>query len=204
MSGQEARVDRIWGRYWRERQEVIDDISSCKTAPKILVIETVSYTFWSNPNQSFFNNNLESICGFNIGKLMPTRNGNLNLEEFFNLDPDIIYINPYILGDTDIKVWSILEDPRFQGLKAVKNKRVYHMPMGASRLEGPVEAPLSMLWLRMTLHPDQPTSLDIREKIRDTYKFIYDYNITDGEINKWLRLTENSYSSHYSDLFAIN
>jgi iron complex transport system substrate-binding protein len=201
LSGQEARVGFLWRRFERERQEVVDDLKGCQNPARIVVIETVSYTFWANPNNSYFSAYVESVCGQNIGQRMPTRNGTLNIEQFLILDPDIIYINPYVLGDTDIKVWEILDDPRFQGLKAVKAKRVYHMPLGASRLEGPVEAALSMLWFRMTMHPFKSTSLDIREKIWRTYNDVYGYKMSKGEIDKWLRMTENGVSANYNSLF---
>jgi hypothetical protein len=57
-----------------------------------------------------------------------------------------------------------------------------------------------MLWLRDVLHPEKPSKLNLREKLRETYKEIYDYRLSEDEIDNWLRLTENQDSAFY-DMF---
>jgi iron complex transport system substrate-binding protein len=202
MSGQEERLGWLRSRYELERFEVLSEIKECRHPPSIVVIETVAFSLWSLPNNRIFTDYVEAICGDNIARKITKRGGSLNIEQLLAMDPDIIYNNPYALKDCDLDVRSILDDPRFQGLRAVKSKKVYQMPLGASRLEGPVEEPLSMLWLRLTMHPNLPTNLNIRDKIRQTYLDVYGYEMTEEEIDKWLQFEENSSSANYGRLFG--
>jgi hypothetical protein len=76
-------------------------------------------------------------------------------------------------------------------MRAVKNRRVYHMPMGAMRLEGPVEEPLFMAWTGLTLNPEQGRGLDLRREIKDAYHEAFGHDLTEDEVDVWLRYDEN-------------
>ena len=199
LTCQDERVAWIWERFGRERAEVVSDLdpAACADKPRAVVIGTVGFTLWGGSSQRYFSSNLELICVENAAAGQASQNGNLNLENLMIIDPDVIYLNPYVLEQTDMSVAAFYSDPRLAGLRAVKDRRVYHMPLGASRLEGPVEVALSMLWLRQTAHPRYPSGLDLRSKIRQTYLEVYGYEMNEDEIDAWLRIEENSASSGY-------
>jgi iron complex transport system substrate-binding protein len=197
LTNQDGRVGRIWERFGRERAEVAADLGPCAEPARAVVIGSAGFNLWSGPSQRHFTSNLGLICVENAAAGQPSQNGSLNLESLMMIDPDVIYLNPYLLDQTEMPVAAIYGDPRLAGLAAVKNRRVYHMPVGASRLEGPVEVPLSMLWLRLTAHPEKPSRLDMRGKIRRAYSEVYGYRMTEDEIDAWLRLEENSASAGY-------
>ncbi|MDR1545921.1 MAG: ABC transporter substrate-binding protein [Deltaproteobacteria bacterium] len=197
LTGQEDRVRWLWERYERERDAVAAEMKDCVRPVRIAILGTTGFALWGPPSQRFLTGNLSLICGRNVAEGLSSTNGQLNLENLMRLEPDVIYLNPYVLDQTDLETGAICADPRFQGLEAVRRRRVYHMPLGASRLEGPVEAALSLLWLRLTMHPDAPSALDLRQKVRETYRDVYGYDMSDEEIDVWLRLEENSPSAFY-------
>jgi iron complex transport system substrate-binding protein len=201
LTGQKERVKWLWERFERRRAKVIEDLGDCREPVKAVVIGTTGLTLWGPPSQRWFMDNMKKVCGENAADGFGSANGQLNVENLLILDPDVIYLNPYILDLTNLDTRTILDDPRLRGLKAVRDKRVYHMPLGGSRLEGPVEAALAILWLRLTLHPEAPTVLDLPSEVRQTYREVYGYEMTDDEINVWLRLDENLNSANY-DRFA--
>jgi iron complex transport system substrate-binding protein len=204
MTGRKDRVARLFERFAEERDRVAADVSPCPARKSAVVIGTNGFSLWGRPSQRFFMDNLEMICGRNAAEGLPVQGGNLNLENLLVLDPDVVWLNPYVLEQTDLRVRDFYEDPRFKGLAAVKNRRVYHMPLGASRLEGPVEVPLSMLWQRLILFPEIPSGLNLRDEIRRTYLETYGHEMSEPEIDRWLRLEENFLSAHYASLFGAS
>lgn len=79
------------------------------------------------------------------GAAMLESNANTSLEEIYKLNPDIIYINNFTL----LLPEQILHSKRWQGIAAVKNKRVYKLPLGSYRPFAPsVDLPVLLAWLR--------------------------------------------------------
>ena len=98
------------------------------------------------------------------------------LEQIYAWDPDLIICNEAKVDDY------ILSDSKWQGMRAVREKRVYQIPIGVTRWGHPnsVETPLAMMWLAKLLHPDIFAQLDIEQQIRDFYRTFYDYSLDDA------------------------
>jgi iron complex transport system substrate-binding protein len=195
------RVNLLFEEYYRKRNYILDKINNNIEQTTFIVISNDTFSIWSSESFKRFNENANLLGGSNIGHLKMRNSGYLNFETILHLNPDIIYINPYTLAFTSINVRQIYSDERFQGLKAVQNRKIYRMPRGGSRLEGPVEEPLFMMWLYQTLHVDAPLIFDLRNEIKNTYKQIYNYEMSENEIDEWLRISENCISSNYMRLF---
>ncbi len=98
------------------------------------------------------------------------------LEQIYAWDPDVIVCNEAQVDDY------ILTDAKWQGLRAVREKKVYQIPVGVTRWGHPtsVETPLAILWLATLLHPDALGHLDMNSMIRDFYKRFFDYELSDA------------------------
>ena len=98
------------------------------------------------------------------------------LEQIYAWDPDLIVCNEAQVDDY------ILTDAKWQGLRAVQEKKVYQIPVGVTRWGHPtsVETPLAILWLAALLHPDALGHLDMNSMIRDFYKRFFDYELSDA------------------------
>lgn len=117
----------------------------------------------------------------------------IDMEQLLAWNPDII-----VIGNFDPLVpEDIYNDPMFSTLKAVKNKRVYKMPLGGYRW-GPAnqESPLAWMWAYNILNPNK-NPFDLRQEIKDQYAFIYGSEPNEDQIDTVLHLDLNKESADY-------
>lgn len=98
-----------------------------------------------------------------------------NLEQIYAWDPDLIICNETGIDDF------ILGDPKWQGLDAVKESRVYQIPIGVSRWGHPssTETSLGIMWLTDLLYHDYTENFDLNEKMVEFYMEFYEYDLTE-------------------------
>ncbi|MGE4484299.1 MAG: ABC transporter substrate-binding protein [Oscillospiraceae bacterium] len=102
------------------------------------------------------------------------------LEQIFLWNPDLIICNESGVDDY------ILTDSKWAGLSAVRQGRVYQIPIGVSRWGHPssLETPLAMLWLAEILYPDQlGGEIDLKAEMTQFYQEYYDYTATDETLD---------------------
>jgi iron complex transport system substrate-binding protein len=120
-----------------------------------------------------------------------------DLEQLLLADPDIILfaVNPNdrtIMGQ--VGGW-----PEFQSLRAIRQGRVYRLPLHTYMNEL-VEDRMLLTWMAEVFYPDaMPRRL--RDEYKETYREVYHYAISDDEIDKAIYLEENRLSAGY-DRFA--
>lgn len=111
-------------------------------------------------------------------------------ERILSMDPDMIFLT----GSRD-SLWptenpqQFLHDPRWQGLKAVRARRVYRVP-GGGGLGGLIFQPIYNRWMAEVAHPDrmQPR---VRQILRDRFVTEFNYRLSDDQIDKILNVEEN-------------
>ena len=123
-------------------------------------------------------------------------------EQVLAWDPDIV-----LLGNFDVAVPSDLYDSRvWRGLSAVRNRRVYKVPLGGYRWDPPShESPLMWQWLSMLAFPDSQTEhdpLDLRSEVVRSYRLFYGHEPTDEQMDGVLALAVNDDSSAYEQFHA--
>jgi iron complex transport system substrate-binding protein len=185
------RVEWLWDRHEHEMNKTLVTFSGLRPVKTLVVLASENFSLWNNQSYSHFNANIKHIAGLNLAESFRSSNGPINLEVLLELDPDVIYITYMNLWQNTLRIHHITDDPRLQGLKAVIDNRVYHMPMGAMRLEGPVEEPLFLAWMAKTLHPGTGPGYHLRDEIKRAYQEVFNYQMSDEEISKWLRHKEN-------------
>ncbi|MGI5892640.1 MAG: ABC transporter substrate-binding protein [Bacillota bacterium] len=98
-----------------------------------------------------------------------------NLEQIFVWDPDLIICN-------DVNTMRyILTDSKWAGLRAVNEKKVYNIPIGATRWGhfNSAETFLAMLWLGTTIYPDYYGDIDFKQEVIKFYKDYLGLEIND-------------------------
>ncbi|MGX3098070.1 ABC transporter substrate-binding protein [Helicobacter sp. 23-1046] len=128
-----------------------------------------------------------------IHALDSLRSATTSIEEIYKLNPDIIYINNF----TPLLPKQILESKRWQGIKAVQQKRVYKLPLGSYRPFAPgVDLPLLLAWLRAhnaefiessKAHLDSAKEVikeDYKAYAKQYYKEIFGLDLNDAQIDK--------------------
>lgn len=101
-------------------------------------------------------------------------------EQIAEWNPDVILLNSF---EAKLGLERIYDDPILSLTKAAQDKRVYKMPLGGYRWDPPnQESPLTWMWLANLMHPDI-FQYDLRGEMKKAYKTLYDYDLTDEDID---------------------
>ena len=125
----------------------------------------------------------------------------VDVEQVLAWNPDIIVVGNFDPATPEQDVYSVRA---WQGLSAVRSRRVYKVPLGGYRWDPPSqESPLMWSWLRAIAHPtaDQPGS-GLRAQMVADYQFLYDYTPSDAQINRILMIPLNAGSANYAQFHA--
>ena len=104
------------------------------------------------------------------------------MEDILQLNPDYIIVG-YVDGHTYYN--TIMTDPMWRSLSAVKNGNVYEAPYGPYNwMGGPpsIQRLLSMVWLGNLMYPDV-FDYDIDERVKEFYSLFFKYDLTDAELD---------------------
>ncbi len=106
-----------------------------------------------------------------------------SLEQILLWDPEVILVNESGVGEY------MLNNSQWASLKAVKEGRVYQMPIGISRWGHPggMETPLAILWTAKTIYPEYFEDLDMKKETRYYYKQFFNYDMSDEQIERILQ-----------------
>ena len=101
------------------------------------------------------------------------------LEEIYKWDPDAFIVNEYSVTDY------ILSDSKWDGLTAVKNKKVYTLPVGATRWchPGSIEAHMGVLAIAERFYPERFDDFDMKQYTKDYYETYFGLKLDDETID---------------------
>ncbi|MGC9021382.1 MAG: ABC transporter substrate-binding protein, partial [Candidatus Methanodesulfokora sp.] len=111
---------------------------------------------------------LAGLIDVTKGELPPPGYGNVPLETLIKWNPDVIFLWP--------KLWSgctpedIYNDPAWQQISAVKNRRVYQLPLMSSWAP---EFALNVLFYAVKAYPDKFKDVNFDEFYREFTKKVY-------------------------------
>jgi iron complex transport system substrate-binding protein len=101
----------------------------------------------------------------------------------------VLLWNPEVILTNEPKaVEEILHDAQWAMLSAVKQQRVYCLPIGISRWghPGSIETPLAILWTASKLYPQRFSDMDMVAETRNFYQSFFNYPLTDETIQRVL------------------
>lgn len=95
------------------------------------------------------------------------------LEQIFDWDPDVMICNEASTKDY------LLSDSKWTGLRAIREKNVYNIPVGATRWgqRGSVETFFAMIWLGKTIYPDYYSDFDLQAEVTQFYSEMFDIDV---------------------------
>lgn len=109
----------------------------------------------------------------------------VSIEQFYQWDPDILYLDgPGLLDITTKDVFeNSVEGINFSNMKAVKDKKVYNTKLGMWNWFIPnPDGPLVLAWLAKSTYSEEFKDYDLEKMIKDYYKTWYSYELTDEQI----------------------
>ena len=125
--------------------------------------------------------------------------------KFIDLDPEMLLMaNPDIIWLFGFNMRMLPEviynNPLYADLNAVKNKRIYKVPVGGDRWDPPnQEFPLGWEWFTRTAHPELLDG-SIRDSMKAAYPMLYGQTPTDAQMDMMLRVKINAGSADYATI----
>jgi len=103
----------------------------------------------------------------------------VSVEQIYLWDPDIIIANEFSA------VESFRSSEAYAGLRAVRENRVYQLPVAASRWghPGSLETPIATLYIAKLLYPQYFEDIDIREEIINFYADFWEIDLDEDEVD---------------------
>ena len=89
------------------------------------------------------------------------------------------------------------DDPLVSRLNAAVQKRVHKIPQGGYIWDSAShESPYTWMWLANLTHPDI-FSFDLRHELKEGFKLLYNFDLSDEQIDRILRIAMNGDSHGY-------
>jgi iron complex transport system substrate-binding protein len=103
----------------------------------------------------------------------------VSLEQVLLWNPDVILAN-----EPEARKL-IISDKKWALINAVKDKRVYQMPIAISRWghPGSIETPLVILWTVKKLYPDLFKDLDMKKETRSYYNIFFNHKLSEAKVD---------------------
>lgn len=152
--------------------------------PTILFIKNAKLRLQGNDN--FMHQAIEMGGGHNpiSQSSLDSNNKNISMEEVYKMNPDIIFLSNFDKFVPDDLYNNKIAGQDWSSVKAVKDRRVYKVPMGIYRWDAPgVETPLMMKWFAHVLQPEIFKDIDVRADAKKFYKDFMNYELTDKDLS---------------------
>ena len=102
----------------------------------------------------------------------------VNMEQIYTWNPECIFITNF----TSAQPEDLYNDSDWSEIDAVKNKRVFKMPLGMYRsYTCGVDTPVTLLWLAKTAYPEYYKDVDITHETKKYYKEVFGIDLTDEQ-----------------------
>ena len=189
LLGKEARASEII-RYHHETLENISsrikDVREEKKPKAFYLRDEQLKTAGKNSYNNFW---MEATGAVNVAADIPAHGANVNMEQIIAWNPQIIYISNFCELQPEDILENKIKGQDWSGIDAVKNNRVYKIPLGLYRWDPPsVESPLMLKWLAQIHHPDIFGDYSMVTETKGFYKKFFNYDITDEKVAEILRV----------------
>lgn len=105
-----------------------------------------------------------------------------NMEQVYEWNPTTIFISNFTAAQPDDIYNNTIGNYDWSAIDAVKNQKVYKMPLGMYRSYTPgVDTPVTLLWFAKTTYPELFEDIDIIQETKDYYKEVFGVTLTDDQ-----------------------
>lgn len=127
--------------------------------------------------------NVEVSGGHFLPQALEDNHATATMPQVLSWNPDIILLSGYV-ASSDM----VTKNPELASIKAVKNGRVYVLPMGVYAWDhASNEGVLLMIYMAKLFHPDLFKDWDMIKEMKAFYSEIYGKTITDDEAQRILQ-----------------
>ena len=127
----------------------------------------------------------ESVNAYNVASEVPDGSIlKISMEQVYEWNPDIIIITNFCGTQPEDLYNNAIGTDDWSTINAVKNKRVYKMPLGLYRSYTPGgDSPVTMQWMASVIYPDLFKDTDIRKIAKEYYKEMCGYDLSDEQLD---------------------
>ncbi|MDR3289473.1 MAG: ABC transporter substrate-binding protein [Peptococcaceae bacterium] len=128
---------------------------------------------------------INSAGGINVAEELSEigSNATINMEQVYAWNPDVIYITNFTPTEPADLYNNAVRSDDWSSVSAVKNQKVYKMPLGAYRSYTPgVDTPMTLLFMAKSLYPDKFADIDLTERVKSYYKDFFNITLTDEDV----------------------
>lgn len=135
---------------------------------------------------------IESIGAINVASsAVEGFNKEISMEHILKEDPDVIVLMD--IKDPEKMRAELLNDAKWKGIKAVKNKQVFINPSGVFYWDRySTEEAMQILWAAKMVYPEYYEELDLVEETQAFYKDFFQYALSEEEANELLNTKLNA------------
>ncbi len=164
-----------------------------KNRPSVLYLINEDLAAGSFSHFQFFMDTAGAKNAMNIKKKFI----NFDAEMLLLANPEIIWLSGFNMRLTPDTIY---KNPIFSEIKAVKNKRVYKVPVGGDRWDPPnQELALSLEWFTRTVH-SKLLDGSIRYNIKKAYSMLYGEIPNEEQLDLILRKQINKNAINYNEV----
>lgn len=103
----------------------------------------------------------------------------VNMEQIYDWNPQVILITNFTAAQPADLYKNKIGSYDWSKVDAVKNHRVYKMPLGMYRSYTPgVDTPITLLWMAKTVYPDEFKDVNIIKETKKYYKKVFKVDLT--------------------------
>jgi iron complex transport system substrate-binding protein len=199
--GKSDKVERIIAYHHATQADIAHKAQAIPddTKPRVLYFLRYGEQLRVSGRDTFNDFYIHLVGGKNVAaESEPAGHYDINLEQVLAWDPEVILLG----GFDDATPGDVYSDPRLASVSAVVSRRVYKAPLGGYRWDPPSqESPLMWMWLAHLLHPGV-FDYDLRAEMKDFYRWVYGYDLTEEDIDAILRMALNRDSANYGQFAA--
>ena len=164
-------------------QEKVKDIPDEERANAFFLFQYSDTTLLTSGKQFFGQWWADAIGAKNVATELENDNSvAVNMEQVYTWDPDLIFVTNFNTYYPDDLYNNTVEGYDWSAVSAVKNKRVYKMPLGMYRSYTPgVDCPVTLLWMAKTAYPDLFEDVDVIAEAKAYYKEVFGIDLTDEQ-----------------------
>ncbi len=165
-------------------QERVSKLSDDEKA-RVFVLFQYSETNMLTSGKNFFGQWwCDAIGAKNVSEELSKDNSvAVNMEQVYAWNPDTILVTNFTAAQPENLYNNTIGAYDWSAVDAVKNKRVYKMPMGMYRSYTPgADTAVTLLYLAKTVYPDLFKDIDISEHAVSYYKDVFGIELTKEQI----------------------
>ena len=131
----------------------------------------------------------DAVNAVNVGhEIEKDKGAPVNMEQIYAWNPEIIYITNYNTAQPEDIAGNTVGTYDWSGVDAVRNGKVYKMPLGMYRsYTCGVDTPVTLLWMAKTTYPELFADVDITDETIAYYDSVFGIRLTAEQAEKIYR-----------------